>query len=338
MSNDRRTQVLSAIVRDYVETREPVGSRALVERYHLGVSPATIRNDMAFLEEAGFIAQPHTSAGRVPTERGYREFVDRISELRPLTGPERRAIETFLGGSVDLDQLLDRTARLLAQLTHQVAVIQYPSLHSSAVRHIELVPLAEHTVLVVVITENGRVEQRVVEIPEAIDDLPALRAVLNERFVGRRLSEMETALGAAEPGPVGEATLVRAVVSQLVEALRAESDSRLVMAGHANLARSHVDFTRSVVPVLDALEEQVVMLRLIGEMAATERVVVSIGSENEDDSLSEASIVSRGYGMEGDHGAGGALAVVGPTRMDYPGMMAAVHAVAGYVSHILQGR
>ena len=96
MSNDRRTQVLSAIVRDYVETREPVGSRALVERYHLGVSPATIRNDMAFLEEAGFIAQPHTSAGRVPTERGYREFVDRISELRPLTGPERRAIETFL--------------------------------------------------------------------------------------------------------------------------------------------------------------------------------------------------------------------------------------------------
>ncbi len=338
MSNERRNQVLSAIVRDYVDTREPVGSRTLVERHHLRVSPATIRNDMAFLEEAGLIAQPHTSAGRIPTERGYREFVDRISEIRPMSGPERRAIETFLTGAVDLDQLLERTARLLAQLTHQVAIIQYPSLQSSAVRHIELVPLADHTVLVVVITENGRVEQRMVELPEAVGDLAELRAVLNERFGRRRLAEMEQTLAATPPGPIGEATLVRAVVGQLVDALRAETDSRLVLAGHANLARSHSDFTHSVVPVLDALEEQVVMLRLIGQMAESERVAVSIGSENDDDALAEASIVSTSYGVDDGSGGGGALAVVGPTRMDYPGMMTAVHAVAGYVSHILQGR
>jgi len=137
--DDRKLAVLRAIVEDYVSTREPVGSKALVDRHQLGVSPATVRNDMAALEEEGFITQPHTSAGRIPTDKGYRLFVDRLSGVKPLSAAEKRAIATLLQGAVDLDDVVQRSVRLLAQLTRQVAVVQYPTLTRSTVRHVELV-------------------------------------------------------------------------------------------------------------------------------------------------------------------------------------------------------
>ena len=142
-ADDRRFEVLRAIVADYVATREPVGSKALVDRHHLGVSPATIRNDMAVLEEDGYIAQPHTSAGRIPTDKGYRLFVDRLTQVKPLSVGERRAIQPFLSEGVDLDDVLRRSVRLLAQLTRQVAVVQYPTLSRASVRHVEVVGLGD---------------------------------------------------------------------------------------------------------------------------------------------------------------------------------------------------
>ena len=155
MSEDRRLRVLRAIVQDYVQTSEPVGSKALLERHHLGVSAATVRNDMAALEEEGLIAAPHTSAGRVPTDAGYRLFVDRLSAVKPMSAAEQRAIAQFLEGAVDLDDVVDRTVRLLASLTRQVAVVQYPSLARSSVRHVELVPIGGERLLVVLITTTG---------------------------------------------------------------------------------------------------------------------------------------------------------------------------------------
>ncbi len=176
MLEDRKLDVLRAIVEDYVSTQEPVGSKALVERHNLGVSPATIRNDMAALEDEGYIAQPHTSAGRIPTDKGYRLFVDRLSSVKPLSTAERRAIQSFLDGALDLDDIVARTVRLLAQITRQVAVVQYPSLSRSSVRHVELVPLSTSRLLVVLITTTGRVEQRVVETPVEAPDGLARRA------------------------------------------------------------------------------------------------------------------------------------------------------------------
>src|SRR5690554_4721805 len=146
--DDRKLEVLRAIVEDYVATQEPVGSKALVDRHHLGVSPATIRNDMAALEDEGYIAAPHTSAGRVPTDKGYRLFVDKLSTVKPLSPAERRAIQSFLHDAVDLDDVVTRTVRLLAQLTRQAAVVQYPSLTRSTLRHVELVPLAPTRLMV----------------------------------------------------------------------------------------------------------------------------------------------------------------------------------------------
>src|ERR1700752_211946 len=179
--DERKLAVLRAIVEDYVSTTEPVGSKSLVDRHHFDVSPATIRNDMAVLEEQGYISQPHMSAGRIPTDKGYRLFVDRLSGTKPLSVSERRAIETFLAGAYGLNDVVLRTVRLLAQLTRQVALVQYPSLTQSRIRHIELVPLSARRVLLVLITDTGRVEQRSVELPQAIDDdaVAQLRAVLN---------------------------------------------------------------------------------------------------------------------------------------------------------------
>src|SRR6478736_8405987 len=189
-AEERRFAVLRAIVADYVRTQEPVGSKMIVDRHNLGVSSATVRNDMAMLEDEGLIHQPHTSAGRVPTDKGYRLFVDRLAQVKPLSAAERRAIHAFLDGAVDLDDVVMRTVRLLAQLTRQVAMVQYPSLSKSSVRHVELVPLAERRLLVVLITDTGRVEQRVVEVPASYDDdsIMQLRAVLNACLDGRKLT------------------------------------------------------------------------------------------------------------------------------------------------------
>jgi heat shock gene repressor HrcA len=170
MSEPRKLEVLRAIVEDYVHSREPVGSKALVERHHLGVSSATIRNDMAALEDEGLITAPHTSAGRIPTDKGYRLFVDQISAVKPLSQAERRAIQTLLEGSDDLDDVLERTVRLLSQLTNQVAVVQYPHLSRAMVRHIEFVLLAPRQVLAVLIADTGKVEQRVIDVGQELSD------------------------------------------------------------------------------------------------------------------------------------------------------------------------
>jgi heat-inducible transcriptional repressor len=337
MSEERRLAVLRAIVEDYVHTREPVGSKALVDRHALGVSPATIRNDMAALEEEGLIAQPHTSAGRIPTDKGYRLFVDRLSTVKPLSAPEKKAIATLLDGAVDLDDVVDRTVRLLAQLTHQVAVVQYPSLTRSTVRHVELVPVGNGRLLVVLITNTGRVEQRFVDVgPDPAElTLTELRARLNTAVVGRRLTEV-TPLVADLPAvfPVEDRGFVRVVLDALDDTLAVDREERLVLAGTANLARAGTDFGGSIGPVLEALEEQVVLLKLLTEMAAdTGGIGVRIGREHQHAGLTETAVVASGYGGEGEVVA--RLGVLGPTRMDYPTTIAAVRAVARYVSRIL---
>jgi len=334
MQNERRLAVLRAIVEDYVSTEEPVGSKALVERHGLGVSPATVRNDMAVLEEEGYITQPHTSAGRVPTDKGYRLFVDRLTTVKPMSTAERRAISEFLDGAVDLDDVVQRSVRLLSQLTRQVAIVQYPTLSRSTVRHVELVALAPSRLLVVLILSTGRVEQRLLELPQAIDDeaLVALRARVNAVAVGQTIADATDALRAAAP----ESAAVAAVAETLIEAMSDErTDQRVAVAGASNLARFGDSFDTAVRPLLEALEEHVILLKLIGEATSGGLVTVRIGAEGPYEQLSRTSVVTTGYGP-GEQ-ALASLGVVGPTRMDYPGTMAAVRAVARYVSHILDG-
>ncbi|GAB3875775.1 heat-inducible transcriptional repressor HrcA [Kibdelosporangium lantanae] len=334
-ADERRFEVLRAIVADYVSNHEPVASKAIVERHNLGVSSATVRNDMASLEEDGYIQQPHTSAGRIPTDKGYRLFVDRLSEVKPMSAAERRAIGKFLDGAVDLDDVLRRSVRLLAQLTRQVAVVQYPTLTRSTVRHVELVLITPARVMLVMITDTGRVDQRMIDLGDVITDdaLARLRTSINSTLAGHRMAE--AAAKVAElieqcPNDLRDA-MVR-VGSVLVESLVEHPEERLVMGGTANLTRNVADFPGSLRQVLEALEEQVVILRLLASAQDTATLTVRIGGENEAEQMRSTSVVSIGYG--GTELLGG-MGVVGPTRMDYAGTIAAVRAVANYVGEIL---
>ncbi|MDT7777189.1 MAG: heat-inducible transcriptional repressor, partial [Pseudonocardiales bacterium] len=307
--------------------------------HNLGVSSATVRNDMAVLEEDGYIAQPHTSAGRIPTDKGYRRFVDRISDVKPLSGAERRAIQSFLGGALDLDDVLRRSVRLLAQLTRQVAVVQYPTLTRSTVRHVELVPLTPARLMLVLITDSGRVDQRMVDLGDVVteESVARIRTMLNAAMVGRRLTEasvLVAELPGDAPGDLREPVTTLAMV--LIDALVEHPEERLVLGGTGNLTRNVADFPGSLRTVLEALEEQVVVLKLLASARSPGTVRISIGEENEAEEMRSTSVVSIGYGP-GETLLGG-MGVVGPTRMDYPGTIAAVHAVARYVGEILAGR
>lgn len=355
MTRERRIAVLRAIVQDYVDTSEPVGSKSLLERHALGVSAATVRNDMAILEEEGLITAPHTSAGRVPTDAGYRAFVDQLGTVRPLSQAQRSAIARFLQGAVDLDDVVDRTVRLLASLTRQVAVMQYPSLSRSSVRHIELLPIGPARAMVVLILDTGRVEQRTVEsdvdLTSAAGEemLARIRARFNADAVGQSLVTASERL-ASTPDSLepGDRDLARRLIRALQDSLVEEREERVVLAGTANLARFGTDFPLSISPVLDALEEHMVLLGLFGQLAADPTldpataqalaqhggVAVTIGHENPHAGLAATSVVSTGYGAGDDVVAG--LGVLGPTRMDYAGTMASVRAVARYVSRLLE--
>ncbi|CAN5224946.1 heat-inducible transcriptional repressor HrcA [soil metagenome] len=337
MVEERKLAVLRAIVEDYVFTQEPVGSKALVARHRLGVSSATVRNDMAALEEEGFITQPHTSAGRIPTDKGYRLFVDRLSSVKTLSAAEKRAITTLLEGAVDLDDVVQRSVRLLAQLTRQIAVVQYPTFSRSTVRHVELVPLGGARLLLVLILSTGRVEQRVVELPDALaeDALADLRSRLNRAVAGLRLTDAsDTLVQLPDEFEPGSRAPIAGLVASLVEAMSDHrSDERVAVGGTANLARFGDGFDQSIRPMLEALEEHVVLLKLLGEATSSSTVTVRIGHEGPYQELATTSVVATGYGA-GDETLA-TLGIVGPTRMDYPGTMASVRAVARYVSRIL---
>jgi len=291
---------------------------------------------MAALEEEGYITAPHTSAGRIPTDLGYRMFVDQIAQIKPLSAAERKGIDLFLSDAVDLDDIMTRTVRLLAQLTKQVAVVQYPSLSRSQMRRIELIPLNEHRLMIILIVDSGRVEQRIVECSVSIEEI--LLADLRERLsaaisdqpfssVPQRVEGLEQTF-ASESRP-----LVRAVIAAILETVTAKLDERVVLGGASNLARYNEDFPMTIQPVLEALEEQVVLLRLLGEVGTETKLSVRIGHENEVEGLSSTSIVSSHYAKESKPVA--SLGVIGPTNMDYANSMSTVQAVAQYMSRFL---
>ncbi|CAB4660834.1 MAG: heat-inducible transcriptional repressor HrcA [Actinobacteria bacterium] len=332
--SSRRLEILRAIVDEYVATQEPVGSKSIADRHGLGISPATIRNEMAVLEEEGLITHPHTSAGRIPTDLGYRVFVDKLATVKPLSGAERRAIETFLEGALDLDDVVMRTVRLLADVTKQVAVVQYPTIVKSRVKHLELVALNPSRVMVILITDAGRVEQRILEFLHELseDFLVSLRTQLNQASAGERLPDVAAKLSPLLTGfTSGDKKDVGIIVSTIVEMSMEKPEEKVVLAGTANLARFREDFTAQIHPILEALEEQVVLLRLLGDVGDT--VQVRIGHEQIDENLRQTSLVTVGYGTQLQ--PLGALGIIGPTRMDYAGSISAVSAVARYVGRYM---
>jgi heat-inducible transcriptional repressor len=277
----------------------------------------------------------------VPTDKGYRLYVDTLARIRPLTSAQRSAIERFLGESTDLEDALARSVRLLAQLTNQVAVVQYPSLKRTQVRHIDLVAVGEDRVLCVLILGTGVVEQQIASLPAArVTEawVNGLRDRIAGVLVGHDLEEAVTeaqrlAASVDEWAAPSEAELVHRVLDAVLSQLRANRSERITIAGAANLSRPG-DFANSLPAVLEAIEEQVTLLRLFGELARSGgEVSASIGRENAPYGIEGAAVLASSYEHDGDTRSN--LGVLGPMRMDYAANIAAVRAVASYLSRTL---
>lgn len=336
MIPERPLEVLRAIVEDFVTSNQPVGSKSLLERHPLGVSAATIRNDMALLEDENLITAPHTSSGRIPTQKGYRLFVDQLAKVKPLSSAEKTAIESFLEAANDLDETVERSARALANLTNSLAVVQYPSLGRSAVRHIELIRLAEDRVLLMLISDSGRMQQSLIDGKYSVSEevVQEMRARLNAKLAASQLTDVKVKLeNFKSEFAAADQNFAAAAIAVLLSLVDANKQEKIVLSGASNLVKKDQDFYGELSKVLELIEEQVVLLKLIDELHAEQHGVgLRIGSELGLAGVDSAALMVTGYESHGTEVA--KLGVLGPTRMDYSANIAAVRAVARYLTKI----
>ena len=326
--DDRKAAILRAIVEQYVDSAQPVGSQTITQTTELGVSAATVRNEMSVLEREGYIAQPHTSAGRIPTDRGYRYFVDHLAGAGQLPAPERRRIaEFFTTATLAMDELLFETSHLLARVTTHAAVVVGPQTEAVVVRGVSLVMLQSRIVLVVVVLSNGSVEKETLVFDDDLDetDVAVAGARLAHRLGGRRLVECTDAV---VEGP--ELDAAETLVARAIEALRVHVQMRhtdpLYVGGASRLAAEQEAFaTTSASRLIELLEHHAVLASLMRELLGP-GLTVRIGSENERADLRECSLVLAPYLVEGE--LAGTVGVLGPTRMDYRKAQAAVATVS----------
>lgn len=330
----RKLAVLRAVVAEYVARGEPVGSKRVVEVARLDVSAATVRNEMAALEELGYITQPHTSAGRVPTDKGYRRFVDDLRDNATVDDPRRELVQEFLGSARDLEELLARASTVLSQLTSLVSLVIAPAIETSRLKLIELVALSPGSALLLLVADTGRVEKRSIELPASVTetDLARVRTVLGEHVRGRRLGEIHGVLR----------TIVDDAPSELREVLRAVADATAVdlaedtvhhvfVGGQASLAGDETFEREHLSRMLQLLEERATLARLLSDATADDAPTVRIGGENQVEDLRAASLVAQRYQLV----TAGSLGVLGPTRMDYASVLATVRAVADQLQETL---
>lgn len=328
--DERRAKVLEAILRGYVRDGEPVGSKRIADEANLGVSPATIRADMGALEEAGLIAQPHTSAGRVPTDAGYRMYVDRMAKQVSPSPEQQEAVERHLLGSLDVEELLRRASQVLSRLTHYAALVAAPPPAATRLRHVELVRLGERHVMAVVIGHNGRVDKRTVELDDRLADADVQRASQAVNSAVRDLP-LSQAADVVDGLAAGCSPALRSLMDAVSTAVTPEPDrNELFRGGTATIAGwGSAEDPERLARIYEAVEEHVVALHLLRDALSGGDPAVRIGTELPRMELSTCSVVAAGY--QTGEGTSGSLGVLGPSRMDYPRTLAAVQTVASSV-------
>jgi heat-inducible transcriptional repressor len=333
----RQEKILRAVIEEYIASGFPVGSKFLSERHGLDVASSTIRSDLAYLEEIGLLAHPHTSAGRVPTDDGYRYYVESLVTERPaagapaLPGVERQRVRS------EIDEALQETAEALSRVTELLAVVSAPSLTSTTIKHIEVLRLQPYLVMVVVITTSGRVIKRVFAFEQPVDEglVDYARAYLNECLTGVRLGTrlIDTTLSGAELGQ-----RERGFLQTIMPAFRvvAEEEAQSLHMGGASrlLQRLSAQGFTNLNELLSMLEERYNLLELLYDALHTDDVYLRIGHEMSAPSLQACSLVAANYGVANRNL--GTVSVLGPTRMDYPQVIGMVRAAAGELSQLLE--
>ena len=324
MLSDRRQIVLRALIEEYIARALPVGSRTLVERYNLGISSATVRNELSLLEEMGYLAQPHTSAGRIPTDFGYRAFVDELlSESDPDNGEDALARELRESAS-DLDDLMDRTSQALARFTDCMTLLVPPRILSVDIRLVNLVLLTPQRLLTVIVTEDGQVFDRQMDLPRdySQDEIGKMQEALNNILVGTSLSSTSGELPLGASGVHDD--LFRMVMAEILACLKDQNAIKAHPLGISHLlGKPEFSDSSCLMPVLEELEGDTMLLRVFNDAAASEEPVVRIGHENDSEALSSVSLIANRFG-EAEHS--GLILIVGPTRMDYSQVLKAVRA------------
>lgn len=330
MLDDRKSAILRAVVQQYIETAQPVGSSSVAARSEVSVSSATVRNEMTVLEDEGYLLQPHRSAGRVPTEKGYRHFVDTLTGESPLSPANVRLVgEFFNSAHGEIERMLSDTSALLSSVTGTAAVVVAEATNVATIRSVQLVELSQDLVLVVAVLSNGAVLKRTVDLAERMsgDSMDEAQRVLIGVTVDRTLEE----LGNVQ---IREATVAALVAVAALEELQIAAEletQQFFVEGRAHIAGSF-DARETVESVLDILEQQLVVVSLLKELVDA-GVAVSIGSESGVAPLSECSLVVAPYQLGEE--SSGAIAVLGPTRMNYPETLSAVAIVSRRLSTLL---
>jgi len=338
--SERNTAVLRSIIEDFILTNEPVSSKALLERHQFGVSSATIRNDMAVLEEEGYIQAPHTSSGRVPTDKGYRVFVDQMinaevtAELNKNLVELNRLFSKTLDQLTDLDEKLHTSAQLLAKATGEAAVVQYPNLQSTFVRSIEFVKVSENRVLVLLITQADRIAQHIVHLSSDVTDqqLSEFKTSFSQVCSGSSIESLPEKLSnLVAKSKVDVSANVKLLVDGILVLIKASKQDKVAFAGASNLVRSEQEFAGGLSSLLETLDEGADIWNVLNLWkidAETPKAI--IGSENSVSEFSTSSLLLSGYSNNGAELA--KVAVLGPTRMNYAKNLAAVLALSQLLS------
>ena len=321
MLDDRKTAILRAVVEEYIATAQPVGSSHIAATHGVQVSSATVRNELVFLEQEGYLAQPHTSAGRIPTDKGYRFFVDHLTPNGKLGAAEQVKVGEFFNTATGrLEETLQRTSTLLAQMTNYAAVVLGPKKEVAVVRSVQLVGLSAHLATAVVVLSNGAVESEPIELGTTLseDEVHRASAFLSKLMVGKALGDV------VQPSPTGD-DVIDALARQVVQAMSSRRTDESMFVGGASAMAEAFDAVEIVRSVLHTLEQQYVMVSLVRDML-DRGLSVAIGAEHGVEPLAACSVVLAPVVADGT--TMGTVGILGPTRMNYPQALATVEVVS----------
>lgn len=342
MLSERKQRVLKAVVSEYVNTAEPVGSRTLVRRHNLGVSTATIRNEMADLEDMGFLEQPHVSAGRVPSDSGYRFYVDNLMEQDSLTGYERDLLNQLMHiKNQEADTVLATASRLLSQISNYVGLITSASIHTGRLASVKLVHLDHRLALALLFTDKGQVESRVLVLPPEVEaeDLEGLALYFTRRLAGRPMEEITGQLLDQVYAELAEEyrhryELLGQIASTLMSWLKSGTRGRVYTGGaHNILKQPEFQDLEKVQHLLALLEEETLLFKLLQREPGT---IITIGRENRLPVMQDCTVVSASYSINGR--LAGTVAVLGPTRMDYAHVISVLEYMANCLEQAFSGQ
>ncbi len=335
--DERKTRILEAIVKDYIESAEPVGSRTLARKHDLGVSPATIRNEMADLEMLGYLEHIHTSSGRIPSSKGYRFYVDDLLPPRPLGAREKALIDKWYRAKVKaIDEVFKETARIISRVTGNVSMVLAPQMNKAAFRCLQFLPLDDYRAIAVLMTDAGFVENRIVPLPDgaSFEDFQRMARVINDTLAGVTLDALPPGSLKKIRAEIGDEEIYQAAIEIINRSLDNEKKERLYLGGTGEmLSQPEFRDVERVKEILLMLEEEELMRDILHAHVGN-GLTVSIGQENDYKGAKDLSIITATYRLGGE--LIGTIAVMGPTRMEYEKAMALLDYMNGHLSEVVQ--